>query len=157
MLFLKWFLYFCFALVLQATIISQIAIAGVYPNAVLILLFILTIEHGRFAGIWVGFFVGLIIDLYSGGTLGVNALANSILGGFVGLFSREKLNPGPVFQISILVIASLLHSFIYYSVETEGVSAVTILANGIPGALYTAILSSFILFAAHYLTPHRRR
>ncbi|MGM0461635.1 MAG: rod shape-determining protein MreD [Fibrobacterota bacterium] len=155
--FITWIVYFSIAMVLQSTIISQISIHGIHPNAVLIVLFILSIEYGKCAGIWSGFFVGLIIDLYSGGILGVQALANTVVGGFVGLFSRRRLNPGPVFQILILFIASIIHNFIYYLVETEGITSFEIIYTSIPSALYTAILSAILLFAGHYFIPSRRR
>ncbi|MGM0443546.1 MAG: rod shape-determining protein MreD [Fibrobacterota bacterium] len=157
MIILKWILYFTLAIVLQSTIVSQISIHGVYPNAVLILLFILAIEHGRLAGIWAGFFVGLIIDLYSGDTLGVHALSNTVVGAFVGIFSRDRFNTGPVFQIIILVAAAIIHNFIYSFMETEGLTAAQILVNAVPAALYTGIISSVLLFTIHYLIPNKRR
>lgn len=152
--FFKWLLFFAIALALQMTIMPSMAIGGtIYPEALLIPLFILSIEEGRLAGIWAGFFAGLLADVLRSDYLGAQALAMTLVGGYVGLFCKKKFNAGPIVQIIIFITASILHDIVYeYTIGQK----IRIDIN-IQRALYTAFLSAILLFAGHFLRLNKRR
>lgn len=151
---LKWLLYFSIALALQMTYAPAMQIGStVYPEALLIPLFILSIEEGRLAGIWSGFFVGLLADTLRSDYLGAQALAMTLVGGFVGLFCKKKFNSGPVVQFFIFVLAAIIHDVVYeYSIGQK-----IRMDINIQRALYTAILSAILLFVSHIIRMNRRR
>jgi rod shape-determining protein MreD len=157
-----WVLLFLIGVLLQTTMMPQLAIAGVYPDAVVILIVILSLDHGRLSGIWGGFFIGLLLDVYSPGLLGQQALAKTITGGFVGFFSRERIDLGPVGQLIIMVGAVAIHDIIFYVPSLDSASrdlgtiSLFVFTTALPRALYTALLASFILFTRHYFFPFRR-
>lgn len=151
---LKWILFFAAALAMQMTVMPSIALNDtIYPEALLIPLFILSIEHGRMAGIWAGFFTGLLADVLRGDYLGAQALAMTLVGAFVGLFSKKKFNAGPVVQIVIMIVASILHDIIYgYSIGHK-----LNLIENIQRAFYTALIAAVLLFISHFLHLNKRR
>lgn len=150
----KWILYFSIALALQMTFAPAMQIGNtVYPEALLIPLFILSIEEGRLAGIWAGFFVGLLADTLRSDYLGAQALSMTLVGGFVGLFCKKKFNSGPIVQFFIFITASMIHDIVYeYSIGQR-----IRLDINIQRALYTAVLAAILLFVSHIIRMNRRR
>ena len=76
------------ALILQASWIDSLAIRGIAPDIVIIILVFIAFTRGQIEATLLGFISGLLIDIYDPGTrLGVNALGNSLIGFFVGIIA----------------------------------------------------------------------
>lgn len=150
----KWFLYFAIALTAQMTIMPAMAIGNaVYPEALLIPLFILAIEEGRLPGIWAGFLVGLLADSMRATDMGAQALAMTLVGAYVGLFCKKKFNAGPIVLFLVFFSASLIHDVLFeYSVGQK----IRVLVD-VQRALYTALISSVFLFISTILRANKRR
>ena len=58
----------CF--ILQNTIMNSLALASIEPNLLIIITASYGFMRGRKSGMWVGFFSGLLLDVFYGGTLG---------------------------------------------------------------------------------------
>ena len=62
------FIGFCIILffLLQVTLFQHLSMASITPNLLLILVFEFGFIRGKKTGIWVGFFSGLLLDIYYG-------------------------------------------------------------------------------------------
>jgi rod shape-determining protein MreD len=129
-------------LVLQGTFVHRIAIAGIRPDLLVAFVVYFGWMRGAVAGTVGGFAVGLLLDLDAPGPLGLNALANAVVGFLVakaGLrVHRSNLGVRFVFFLTALVV----HDLIYFAVYTGGDPielARALLVVAIPTALYTAV------------------
>ena len=59
----------CF--LLQCTVLHMFSIGSITPNLMLILCVSMGLMRGRKSGLWVGFFSGLLIDLFYGSLFGI--------------------------------------------------------------------------------------
>ena len=114
---LKWFIAIIVCLILQTTLIPSIAIFGVQPDLLIIVLAFMCLKHGVMPGIYVGFFLGLGLDLYSPALLGQNALAKTIIGFFLGLFNEKVMRTDPIVKIIILLVSFFIHDILFFGVE----------------------------------------
>ena len=74
----------CF--ILQCTVFKGLALASISPNLLLIVTSSLGFMRGEREGIFIGFFCGLLIDIFFGSLLGFYALLYMFLGYGSGLF-----------------------------------------------------------------------
>ena len=68
----------CF--LLQSTVMPAISIASIAPNCLLILTVSFALMRGKKEGMFVGFFGGLLIDLFFGNVLGFYTLLYTYVG-----------------------------------------------------------------------------
>ncbi len=132
------------ALLLQASWINSLAIYGIAPDIVIIILVFIAFTRGQIEATILGFISGLLIDIYDPGTrLGVNALANSLVGFFAG-YSRVSIAAEALqAQAAILFAATLLHDVIFFLVALQPLK---ILSVGLGTSLYTAALGTALSF-----------
>ena len=132
------------ALILQASWIDSLAIRGIAPDIVIIILVFIAFTRGQIEATLLGFISGLLIDIYDPGTrLGVNALGNSLIGFFVG-YSREGIAAEALrAQAVVLFLATLLHDTIFFLVALQPTK---ILSVGLGTGLYTAVLGTALSF-----------
>lgn len=77
----------CF--VLQTTGFQYVSLGGVVPNILLIVTSCFGFMRGKKEGMYVGFFSGILIDIfYGGGMLGLYALIYMVMGYLNGFFHR---------------------------------------------------------------------
>lgn len=132
------------ALLLQASWINGLAIYGIAPDIVIIILVFIAFTRGQIEATILGFISGLLIDIYDPGTrLGVNALANSLVG-FLAGYSRVSIAAEDLqAQAAILFAATLLHDVIFFLVALQPLK---ILSVGLGTGLYTAALGTALSF-----------
>src|SRR5512135_2330366 len=77
---------------LQTTLFRFLAIGTVAPDLLLLWIVFLALRQGQIAATTTGFFIGLTLDLLSGGDgmLGLSALANTVAGFVAGYFYNEN-------------------------------------------------------------------
>ena len=160
---IQWVFIFLAMVFLQTTIVHHISVAGVAPDMVLIALFILAIVYGRLSGIWAGFLVGLLLDVYSSGTFGTRALAYTTAGAFLGFFEQRRLAVNPSTQLILLIIASLITDSMM-QLGTFGISNLSsiefvklLFVAFLPRAMYTSIIAAFVLGFKYYILPAHQR
>ena len=76
----------CF--LLQCTVMDLISIGSVTPNLMLILCVSMGLMRGRKSGLWTGFFLGLLVDLFFGSVFGFYALIYMYIGYLSGYAHR---------------------------------------------------------------------
>lgn len=80
------FIIVCF--LLQSTLLSQFSIGGIVPNILIIVTASLSFLQGRRPGIFIGFFCGLLVDIFFGNIIGFYALLYMYVGYINGLFKK---------------------------------------------------------------------
>ena len=88
------------AFVLQGTVFQTLSIASIVPNLLLILTVSFGFMRGKKEGMFVGFFCGLLIDIFYGSMIGFYALIYMYIGfcnGFLyKIFFDEDVKSGYV-------------------------------------------------------------
>lgn len=160
---LKWIFTFSFCMVLQSTIMQEIAIGGIMPDLIIISLFLLSIKHGQLAGIYTGFIVGLFMDVYSPSLLGQNALSLTILGFLFGFFDEKVMRVDSIMKIFLLIIGLFLHDSIFVGVrlvhnsEPAQYLVKELLTRTFPRAFYTTMVLLLVYSWSAFIKPNFRR
>lgn len=146
------YLLFIPILLLQLTIIPYISFVDISPDFSLILLIYIALTRGQIKGTIVGFFLGLAIDLITGGMVGASAFSKTIAGFIAGYFFNENkidINTNTLLFGLIIFISAFLDNIIFSFFNTtidNEVSIFTILLyNGFLPALYTSVVSLVIM------------
>lgn len=99
----------CFgALVLQVCVTSQLPIAGVIVDIVLVATIGAALAAGPEAGAGVGFGCGLVIDLLGAGPVGLTSLVYSMVGYGVGVSQTSVLRSSRLIPLAATLVASPL-------------------------------------------------
>ena len=75
----------CF--LLQTTVFQALSFASISPNLLIVVVSAFGFMRGKKEGLFVGFFSGLLVDVFFGNILGFNALIYMYIGYVNGLFS----------------------------------------------------------------------
>lgn len=102
---------------LQITIGRSIAIASVAPNLLLILVSEFGFVRGQKTGIWVGFFSGLMLDIYYGDAIGFYALLYMVIGYLNGFFHQLYYDEDITLPIGLLTGSNLIYGFLVYVIR----------------------------------------
>ena len=138
-------------LIIQTTIVPLIAINGVIPDLIIILLAFYALKMGQLHGTILGFSYGLLFDLITGGLLGSSMLSKTITGFVIGYFYNE--NKKDIYLKSfifplIVLLASTIDSFIlsFFSTVDLNTSITTFfIEQGILPGIYTAVFSIIVI------------
>ena len=93
----------CF--LLQSTIFQALSFASISPNLLIIVTASFGFMRGKKEGLWVGFFCGLLVDVFYGSYFGLYALIYMYVGYMNGFF-RKLFYPEDVKLPMILISAS---------------------------------------------------
>ena len=148
------------AFILQVMIAPHIAIFGVTPNLLLLVVITLAFVEGSSAGATVGFIAGLLMDLLSTGPIGAWALVLSVTGYLSGSLKRNLFAEGWLAPVTVGAITALVADFAYLVVVTAiGVGPAFWSALGrlvLPRAVYNAVLVMlFYPWLARFLRTDR--
>jgi rod shape-determining protein MreD len=124
------------------------AIWGVKPDLLMILLFFFSIRYGSMPGLFVGFFLGLAQDLYSPSLLGQNALTKTVMGACIGLFNEKTMRTDAFVKTIILFVMFLIHDSLFSLIliikNTHHFSIVLpdLVLKTVPRAFYSVIIAA---------------
>ena len=159
----KWFAAIVICLVLQTTLVPLMSIFGIQPDLIIIVLALMCLQYGMTAGIYAGFFLGLLLDIYSPSLLGQNALAKTVLGFFFGVFNEKVMRTDPIIKIVILIIGFLIHDLLFFGTQLfkygDSLSHLfhEILTRTFPRAVYSTIIILLITFWNTSIKPNLKR
>ncbi|MCK8828227.1 rod shape-determining protein MreD [Natroniella acetigena] len=160
MIYLFYIIFGLFFFVCQALVFSRGLVGQITPDFLLIIVMILSINHGKTAGGVAGFLAGFLQDLFSGGLFGINIIVKTIVGFSVGILKKEVyqdsllLPPLVLFcatvvnQIFVILFSNYLLRFVTLEQAVEGV----ILPLAILNAGITLIIYPFVYKVDSYLT-----
>ena len=104
----------CF--VLQTTTFQSISIANIAPNLMIIVVAAFGLMRGKTEGMYIGFFSGLLVDIFCGFYLGIYALLYMYVGYLTGLFQKRFYPEDIKFPLLIISACDLITNLIIYLV-----------------------------------------
>lgn len=108
------FLIIIICFLLQSTVFQALAIASISPNLLIVVTSSFGFMRGRTEGMWIGFFCGLLVDIFYGSVIGFYALVYMYIG-YINGFFRERFFPDDIKLPIILIAASdLSYNLIVY-------------------------------------------
>lgn len=140
------FILVCF--VLQSSVFYKFAFAGIIPNLMIILTSAFGFMRGEKEGLLIGFFCGLLYDIFFGSFLGFYALLLMYTGYLNGKFSRIFYPEDIKLPIALIVTSDLSYGIICYVLlfMLRGKFEFTYYFTHIilPEALYTILVTVFL-------------
>lgn len=106
------FIIICF--ILQCSVFSSLAFAGIIPNLLIILTSSFGFMRGEKEGLVIGFFCGLLNDIFFGGFLGFYALLMMYIGYLNGKFCKIFYPEDIKLPLVLIVISDLSYGIICY-------------------------------------------
>lgn len=102
----------CF--VLQTTVFRGLSFAGIVPNLMIILTASFGFMRGENDGLIIGFFCGLLMDIFYGDILGFYALLYMYIGFLNGKFNRIFYPEDIKLPIALIIISDLSYGMLCY-------------------------------------------
>ncbi len=87
------------------------------PNLLLILVISNAYMRGRFTGMTIGFFSGLLIDVLFGNVIGIYAMLYMLIGYIAGFTNKIYSRDDFTLPLFFIAIANFIYRFIYYVLE----------------------------------------
>ena len=140
------FIIVCF--VLQCSVFDAIAFAGIIPNLMIILTSSFGFMRGEEDGLVIGFFCGLLCDVFFGNFLGFYALVLMYIGYINGKFSRIFYPEDIKLPLALIIVSDISYGVLCY--------CLMFLLRGrfnfpyyftrviLPEALYTIVVTMFL-------------
>lgn len=100
--------------ILQTSVFTGIALAGVVPDLLLILVVAVAFMRGRIPAMFTGFFCGILIDCCYSSTIGLFALMYLIIGYLTGFAHRIYDENDYTLPLILTGGAELIYNLIYY-------------------------------------------
>jgi rod shape-determining protein MreD len=148
------------AALLQVGLAPYMAIGGVVPNFLLIVVVTLALVEGPIPGASAGFAAGLIFDLLGSGPVGPMALVLAVTGYMAGLLHEHMFAEGWLLPLTVLFVASLASSIAYgillNILGVGGPFVITFLTKMLPEAIYDTALALLVYpWLARFLRQDR--
>lgn len=99
---------------LQSTLFKALSLASISPNLLIILVFAIGFMRGKKAGMYAGFFAGLLVDCFSGSVVGFQALMYMYIGYFNGIFHKLFYDEDVTLPLGLVIASDFLYSFVFY-------------------------------------------
>ena len=102
------------AYLLQYSVFIRIPVINCSPNLMLIITFAFGYVRNKNAGMLVGFFAGLFIDVFYCQVIGYNALMLLVVGLVCGALKKVYYTGSILTQVFIICVSNLAYSLVYY-------------------------------------------
>lgn len=106
------FIFVCF--ILQSTVFRTLSFAGIVPNLLVVLTSAYGFMRGENAGMVVGFFCGLLIDIFFGDILGFYSLILMYIGYLNGKFNMIFYPEDLKLPLGLIVISDVSYGMVCY-------------------------------------------
>lgn len=138
----------CF--LLQTTIFQVLSFAEIGPNLLIIVVSAFGFMRGKREGMWIGFFCGLLIDIFFGFYLGGYALLYMYIGYVNGMF-QKRFYPDDIKLPMILIgssdiICNLVVYIVLFLFRSRFKFWYYLKAIIIPEFVYTMVITIFLYF-----------
>lgn len=100
----------------QTTFNKGISIGSITPNLLIILVCIFGLLRGKKEGLFIGFFAGILIDLFYGygGVVGFNGLIYMYIGYMAGIFHDVIYTDDIMIPVIFTAFSDLIYNSVYY-------------------------------------------
>ena len=105
----------CF--LLQCTVMDLISVGSVTPNLMLVLCVSMGLMRGRKSGLWVGFFSGLLVDLFFSSIFGFYALIYMYIRYLSGYAHTINYDDDENVRMFLVAAADLLYNMAVYGLQ----------------------------------------
>ncbi len=112
--FIFTFITIIISFILQTTVFRYMDFGGIVPNLLIILTSAFAFMRGDKCGVWVGFFCGILVDVFFGTYLGFYALIYMYLGFIIGKFNKIFYPENILLPLILIVSSDFLFGFICY-------------------------------------------
>lgn len=133
---------------LQSTLFSQFTIGGIEPNILIILVATVGFLVDNKNGLILGFFAGLLTDVFFGSIIGINALIFMYIGYMNGFFKKVLYSGDFKLPIGLIAISDILYGHLYYFVMflIKGDFHYTyyLLSVILPEVVYTSVIACLL-------------
>lgn len=138
-------LLFCF--LLQTTLFRSLAFAGIVPNLLIVLTSSFGFMRGEKEGLLIGFFAGLLCDIFFADILGFHALVYMYIGFLNGKFCKIFYPEDIKLPLALIIVSDLSYGIICYiltfMLRGRFDFAYYFLHIILPEALYTIVVTLF--------------
>ena len=148
------------ASLLQIALAPYIAIGGVVPNVLLLVVVTLALVEGPAAGAAAGFGAGLIFELLGSGPIGPMVLVLTVTGYMAGLLHENMFAEGWLLPLTVMAVASLASTLAYGLMldflGAGGPFLLTFFTKILPEAIYDTALALLVYpWLARFLRQDR--
>ncbi|MFC1585653.1 rod shape-determining protein MreD [Fibrobacterota bacterium] len=135
-------------LIIQSIYMHWSFLGNIHPDLILVMLVFLAFKNGPVVGVFCGFTIGLIQDVYAVETMGVNALSKSVIGYAIGLFDESRFSFYPATRLVFLISAFIAHELIYnISIGISYRAMFTaMLKESLPAGALTLIVGTIVFY-----------
>ena len=105
------------AFVLQGTVFQTLSIASIVPNLLLILTVSFGFMRGKKEGLFVGFFCGLLIDIFYGNMIGFYALIYMYIGFGNGFLYKIFFDEDVKVPMVLVAVSDIAYGVIVYGLQ----------------------------------------
>lgn len=106
---------FCF--ILQTSVFELFKLANITPNVLLILVSCIAVMRGQKEGMYIGFFCGLLLDIFYGSYLGLFAFLYMIFGFVDGFFNRIYYSDDNFLPLILIGANDLIYGIVMYLIR----------------------------------------
>jgi len=135
---------------LQTSVFHFFSLANITPNFMLITVVAAGMMRGRKAGIAVGFFSGLLLDIFFGEILGLYAFIYMMFGFINGFFNHMFYADEAVFPIAMIAANDLVYGiviyFFFYLMRSKWNFLIYVKSVILPELVYTLLASLVFYF-----------
>ena len=146
-------IYVCF--LLQTSVFSRYKLAGVTPNILICVVATYGFMSGRRHGILVGFFTGLLLDIFSGSIFGFYALLYMYIGFLNGLFKKQFFGDDLRLPMFLIGMSDLLYGvasyLVFIAIRLQYDFSFYFMNLILPEVVYTLLVSIFVYYAILFL------
>ena len=103
--------------ILQGTVFQSLSIASIYPNLLLILTLTIGFMRGKKEGMFVGFFCGILIDIFYGDLIGFYALIYMYIGYFNGFLYKIFFDEDLKVPMALVAVSDIVYGLIVYGLQ----------------------------------------
>jgi rod shape-determining protein MreD len=139
------------AFLLQTSVFSHLELAGIVPNFMIMLTTAWGLMRGRREGMVMGFFCGLLLDLFSGLYIGFYAVIFLYIGYLSGVFRKMFFGDDLKLPLVLIGVNDILYGLViyllYFLLRKRYAFGYYFLNIILPEAVYTVLVSLF----AYYL------
>lgn len=159
------FIIIIISFVLQATVCQWISFGGIIPNVILIVTACYGFMFGEKYGLVVGFFCGLLSDVFFGTFIGLNALFFMYIGFFNGKFHQMFYKDSIKLPLIMITVSDFMYGISYYVImfmlRSRFDFSFYFIKTILPEVIYTVLISVLVypllLLQHNYLTKDEEK